>query len=138
MAPRKPERKFGTTLRALREAKMIGLRKFAKAVGMSPTYLSKVERGEFPPPSEEKVVAIAHALAQDPDEILALAGRVASDLAEIIRQHPREMATLLRIAHGLPAADIEWLAIEAQKRTRSPLQKKALPGEPPCTVALFA
>ena len=28
-------------------------------IGVSPTYLSKVERDEFPPPAEDKVKAIA-------------------------------------------------------------------------------
>ena len=53
---------FGGTVRRLREARKIGLRKFAQRVGMSPTYLSKVERDEFNPPSEEKIKAIAKAL----------------------------------------------------------------------------
>jgi transcriptional regulator with XRE-family HTH domain len=64
---------FAATLRRLREERKIGLRKFAHMVGMSPTYLSKVERDEFNPPSEEKIRAIAAALGQDADELLALA-----------------------------------------------------------------
>jgi transcriptional regulator with XRE-family HTH domain len=74
---------FGTTVRRLREEKKIGLRKFAQMVGMSPTYLSKVERDEFAPPAEDKVRAIADALGQDADELLALAGRVSAELADI-------------------------------------------------------
>ena len=35
---------FGATVRRLREEQKIGLRKFAQLFGMSPTYLSKVER----------------------------------------------------------------------------------------------
>jgi len=33
----------------------------------------------FPPPVEEKVRKIAEIIGHDPDELLALAGRVASD-----------------------------------------------------------
>ena len=106
---------FGATVRRLREAKKIGLRKFAKEVGMSPTYLSKVERDEFNPPSEEKIRAIAAALGQDADELLALAGRLSSDLADIIQRHPREMATFLRAANGLSADEMQHLAEEAQR-----------------------
>jgi len=106
---------FGATVRRLREEQKIGLRKFAQIVGMSPTYLSKVERDEFKPPTEEKVRAIADALGQDPDELLALAGRVSSDLAGIIKQHPREMATFLRAANGLTAEEMQQLAKEAQR-----------------------
>src|SRR3954447_13108859 len=95
--------KFGEFVRRGREAKEIGLREMAKMIGVSPTYLSKVERDEFPPPAEDKVKAVAKTLGRDVDELLALAGRVASDLSEIIRQQPREMAALLRTANGLTA-----------------------------------
>ena len=47
--------KFGAFIRREREAKDIGLREMAKKIGVSPTYLSKVERDEFPPPVEDKV-----------------------------------------------------------------------------------
>jgi len=106
---------FGTTVRRLREEKKIGLRKFAQMVGMSPTYLSKVERNDFSPPSEEKVRAIAQALGQDADELLALAGRVSADLANIIQRHPREMATFLRAANGLSAEEMQKLSEEARR-----------------------
>jgi len=106
---------FGATVRRLREGQKIGLRKFAQQVGMSPTYLSKVERDEFMPPTEEKVRAIAGVLGQDPDELLALAGRVSSDLADIIQRHPREMATFLRAANGLSAEEMQRLADEARR-----------------------
>src|SRR5262249_11047725 len=83
---------FGGFVRREREAKEIGLREMAKMIGVSPTYLSKIERDEFPPPAEDKVRKIAEIIGRDPDELLALAGRVASDLTDIIRQRPREMA----------------------------------------------
>ena len=83
---------FGAKIRTLREAQQISLRKFAEKVGISPTYLSKVERDEFPPPGEETVKKFALALNQNPDELLALAGKVSSDLPAIIQQRPRELA----------------------------------------------
>jgi transcriptional regulator with XRE-family HTH domain len=108
---------FGATVRRLREAQKIGLRKFAQMVGMSPTYLSKVERGEFNPPIEEKVRAIAEALGQDPDELLALAGRVSSDLAGIIQRHPRQMADFLRMANGMTEKERQRI-LEDMRRLR--------------------
>ena len=51
--------KFGAFVRREREAKEIGLREMAKMIGVSPTYLSKVERDEFAPPAEDKVRKIA-------------------------------------------------------------------------------
>lgn len=106
---------FGALVRREREAREIGLREMAKRIGVSPTYLSKVERDEFPPPAEDKVKAIAKIIGRDPDELLALAGRVASDLKEIIKQQPREMASFLRAANGLTAEDMARLARQAQK-----------------------
>jgi transcriptional regulator with XRE-family HTH domain len=107
--------KFGAFIRGKREAKEIGLREMAKRIGVSPTYLSKVERDEFAPPTEEKVRRIAGILGSDADELLARAGRVASDLTEIIRKRPREMADFLRAAKGLTAEDMARLAREAQQ-----------------------
>ena len=106
---------FGAMVRREREARGIGLREMAKKIGVSPTYLSKVERDEFPPPAEDKVRKIAEIIGRDADELLALAGRVASDLTDIIRQRPREMADFLRAAKGLTADDLARLARRAQK-----------------------
>src|SRR6516225_1359105 len=106
---------FGALVRREREAKEIGLREMAKKIGVSPTYLSKVERDEFPPPAEDKVRKIAEIIGRDADELLALAGRVASDLTDIIRQRPRELAALLRTTKGLTADAVAKLARRAQK-----------------------
>ena len=107
--------KFGAFVRREREAKEIGLREMAKMIGVSPTYLSKVERDEFPPPAEDKVKAIAKIIDCDADELLARAGRVSSDLSDIIKRQPIELAALLRTTKGLKAEDIARLAREVQK-----------------------
>ena len=107
--------RFGAFIRREREAKEIGLREMAKKIGVSPTYLSKVERDEFAPPTEDKVRAIAKIIECDPDKLLAMAGRMPSDLADIIRRHPVEMSALLRTVNGLTADEITRLAKEAKK-----------------------
>ncbi len=95
--------KFGAFIRRKREAldPKVGLRAMAKKILVSPTYLSKIERDEFPPPAEDKVIAIAEILDLDVDELLALAGKVSSDLTQIIKEHPREMASFLRSTRGM-------------------------------------
>jgi transcriptional regulator with XRE-family HTH domain len=110
---RRGEQGFGATIRELREEKRIGLRQFARMIGVSATYLSKIERSEMPPPAEDRVKEIARLLDQDPDELLALAGKVASDLTEIIRNRPREMASFLRSTSGLSGQELERLAKQA-------------------------
>jgi hypothetical protein len=67
----------------------------------------------MPPPAEDRVKEIARLLGQDPDELLALAGKVASDLTEIIRNRPRETASFLRSTSGLSGKELEQLTKKA-------------------------
>jgi transcriptional regulator with XRE-family HTH domain len=110
--------KFGKKIRRLREERNLSIAQFARSVGMSPTYLAPIERDVFPPPAEVKVVRIARALNQDPDELLALAGRIAADLRRIIHRQPKQAAKLLRAIDGLAVEDIEELAETAKRKTR--------------------
>jgi transcriptional regulator with XRE-family HTH domain len=106
---------FGALVRREREAREIGLREMAKMIGVSPTYLSKIERGDFDPPAEDKVRKIAEIIGCDADELLARAGRVSSDLSEIIKRRPVALAALLRTTKGLTTEDMVRLARLAQK-----------------------
>ena len=108
---------FGALVRQEREAKGIGLREMAKMIEVSPTYLSKVERDEFSPPAEERVRAIAKIIECDVDELLALGGRVSSDLTDIIKRRPVEVAHLLRTTKGFSSDQITRLARHAEKAT---------------------
>ena len=107
--------KFGAFIRREREGKEIGLREMAKMIGVSPTYLSKIERDEFPPPAEDKVRAIAKIIEHDVDDLMARAGRVSTDISDIIKRHPVELAALLRTTKGLSADDISRLTRQAKK-----------------------
>ena len=110
---------FGAFVRRKREEKDLGLREMAKKIGISPTYLSKCERDEFPPPSEDRVREIAKILGCDVDDLLARAGRVSSDISDIIKRHPVQLAALLRTTKGMSADDINRLASEAEKVKKS-------------------
>ena len=92
---------FGTHIREVRERlhesnKNYSLRKVAALSGLEPAYLSKIERGIFPPPSEEAIVRLATTLGQNPDVLLAMAGKLSKDLQKIILQRPELFADLLR------------------------------------------
>jgi transcriptional regulator with XRE-family HTH domain len=106
---------FGAFVRRRRMEKELGLREMAKMIGVSPTYLSQVERNEFPPPVEEKVKDIARILDCDADDLLARAGRVSSDISDIIKRKPVELAALLRTTKGMSAEQIAGLARRAKK-----------------------
>lgn len=111
---------FGERLRALREAKLkdnpsFTLRQFAAMVDMSPTYLSKVERGEFDPPAADKVKKIAELLGVNADELLAQANRVDAGLTDIIKDKPTIMPDLLRTASGLSNEQLARLLAQAKR-----------------------
>ena len=101
---------FGQYLRKARESKGVSLRKFAEKVGKTPTYISKIERDELDTkPSEELVERIAKELGADFNELIILAGRIPSELPDIINQRPREMAALLRTASKMKPKELEKL-----------------------------
>lgn len=108
---------FGQMLRKRRMEKEITLRKFAEMVGVSPTYISQIERDEFSPPSEEIIEKMAEILEGSVDDMLALAEKIPSDLPMIIRQYPQEAALFLRTAKGFNRED--W-----KKMIRSANQQK--------------
>ena len=97
---------FGMLIRRLREEKKksnpaFSLRRFAQTVGISATFLSKVETGEFNPPAQDKIKEMARLLEIDSDELLALAGKVDPDLPKIIQEQPKAMADFLRTTRDL-------------------------------------
>src|SRR4030095_16893104 len=59
------EKAFGTLARQLRLQKGYSLRELARRIDLSPNFLSKMELGHFPPPSEKKIVLIAEHLEQN-------------------------------------------------------------------------
>jgi HTH-type transcriptional regulator, competence development regulator len=64
--------------------------------------LSKVERGLEPPPGEITAIALARELELDADLLLAMAGKVSSELQTIIRKRPKLFADLIRALKDLP------------------------------------
>ena len=78
------------------------LRQVAERVGIEPAYLSKIEREEFPPPGEETIRSIARELNEDVDLLLAMAGKVSSDLQDVIRRRPKLFAELIRQMKNMP------------------------------------
>jgi HTH-type transcriptional regulator, competence development regulator len=98
---------FGSIIRERREelrssSREFSLRQVAFRVGVEPSYLSKVERDEVAPPSEETIVRLATDLSLEADVLLALAGKVSSDLLDVIRRRPQLFGQLLRELRDMP------------------------------------
>jgi transcriptional regulator with XRE-family HTH domain len=107
---------FGAVIRKAREAKDISLRDLARRIEVSPTFLSKVETEGWLP-KEDKLRKIAATLEINGDELVALAGRVPSDLTDIIKKHgaQQELASLLRITKAYSADEMNKLVQLAKK-----------------------
>ena len=110
---------FGPAIRAIRdglrrEDRRYSLRQVAGRVGIEPAYLSKIERGEVAPPSEATTVRLARELGEDPDVMLALAGKVSADLQAIIRKRPRLFADLIRHLKEAPDEAVFRVAREVR------------------------
>jgi hypothetical protein len=67
------------------------------------------------PPTAERVKRMAELLGENPDEWIALAGRVPEDLPGIIQKQPTAMPELLREASGLTADQLRKLSEQAKK-----------------------
>jgi transcriptional regulator with XRE-family HTH domain len=87
----------------LRESdRRFSVRQVAQRIGIEPSFLSKVERDEGSPPSEDTLRRLAGELDVDTDLLLALAGKVSSDLLETIRRRPLLFAELIRELRDMP------------------------------------
>lgn len=106
-------KELGEYLISLRDARKqtdptFSLRGVASKIGISPTYLSKIERGEQPA-SEKTIRKLAEILGVSADEIFAHANRIDPDLEKTLASHeaPAQMAAFLRIVARLPPDKLE-------------------------------
>ena len=86
---------FGETIRELRVAQDLGLRETATKVGISPTYLSRIERGKERPPRPELIKELARVLAADPDVLFRLSSSTDPEVVDYLHAQP-EALNLLR------------------------------------------
>ena len=98
---------FGAYVRQCREKLKerdaeFSVRRVAGRVGIEPAYLSKIERGEMPPPGEETILKLAADLELDADALLAMGGKLSSDLRTIILRRPNLFAQLIRELKNAP------------------------------------
>lgn len=71
------------------------IRALAKRIGIHQSYLSKLERGEHAPLSQERLVALARELGEDQELLLALAGKLSERVAQLINRNPHRFLDLL-------------------------------------------
>ena len=83
---------FGRQVRLARKKRGLTLDALAQAAGVAKSYLSQIETGYAPPPSDEKVRSIARALGLEEDALVAQA-----HLAQLPQDLKDRMARLARV-----------------------------------------
>jgi len=91
-----------TRLKRREADRSYSLRQVAMRIGVEPAYLSKIERDQVAPPSEATTRKLAAELGEDPDVLLAMSGKVSTDLQEIILKRPALFAELIREMKNMP------------------------------------
>ena len=119
---------FPERLRELRKAARLSQRALAVQVGVDFTYLSKIENGRVEPPSEGVLQRIAKELAGElgmdetelADELITLAGKIPSDLAETLSRNPEVIRLLRSVGDGVRSPD-DWRRLFSnQSRPETP------------------
>jgi PTS system nitrogen regulatory IIA component len=89
---------FGATLRLLRVEAGLSLRELAGRIGVSGTYLSRVEHGHDPAPTPDRLVAIADVLGLPRTVLVELACQTGPAVDGYLRRVPEAAALFLEIA----------------------------------------
>ena len=119
---------FPERLRELRKAARLSQRALAEKVGVDFTYLSKIENGRVEPPSESVLQRIAKELAGElgmdeielADELITLAGKIPSDLAETLSRNPEVIRFLRSVGDDVRSPD-DWRRLfSSQSRQETP------------------
>jgi transcriptional regulator with XRE-family HTH domain len=90
---------FGEILRQLRKRAGIGIKRLAPELGVTYSYLSKLENIELTP-SEDFVGRVARYFDYDCDQLLLSAGKVPEDILSILRSNPEDAIRVLRERFG--------------------------------------
>lgn len=85
---------FRELLQESRIQRDMSLRHLAKIVGISDTYICRIENNQSPPPGERIVRDLANELGQDADEWCLAAGFCPGWVVGLMREKPELLATL--------------------------------------------
>lgn len=109
------EQTFGQALRELRRSKDITQRNLAGKVGVDFSYISKIENDRLPPPAADTIVKICNALEVPVEELLALKGKIPSELENTIGSSPAALK-FVKQAQTMDLTEAEWKQLTHQLR----------------------
>ena len=98
---------FGPALRDLRRHAGLSQRELAERAALDFSYISKLENGRLPPPAADTVVSISRVLGVPPEELLALTGKIPSEVQQAVSTTPGAQRFLLE-AQRLGLTEEEW------------------------------
>ncbi len=112
---------FGIALREKRRTAGLTQRELADRAGVDFSYISKLENDRLPPPAADTVVKLAALLRCSPEELLALTGKLPSEVQAKL-SNSRAAQEFLRLAQEQELSDIEWrrLADSLRRLRRKP------------------
>jgi HTH-type transcriptional regulator, competence development regulator len=90
---------FGDILRGLRIKTGLGIKRLAPELGVSYTYLSKLENNQIRP-SEDLVYRVAGYFGCNEDRLLLAAEKIPPDVMRILRENPDAAVSFLRNRFG--------------------------------------
>lgn len=105
---------FGERVRQLRTQRGLTQRDLAQRIGVSNTYISKIENGNLhfgDYPSEKFIHKLADVLQADEDELLLLADKVPAAIRKRVRERPDAFQALA----GLDDKTLDGLMISINK-----------------------
>jgi transcriptional regulator with XRE-family HTH domain len=89
---------FGDFIRQKREEAVISLNDFARRIGISPAYWSRIERNMEKPPKDDLITKAAQELRLDMDDVFVQANRLPPELQKnlgdvvlVYRKHQKAM-----------------------------------------------
>jgi PAS domain S-box-containing protein len=101
------------------------IRSVAKRIGIHHSYLSKLERGENAPLTEERVHALARLLGEDPELLMALSGKLSERMTALIRSNPDKFLDFItalenhsEVSAKVPAQKLTQRKNELEELTR--------------------
>ena len=101
---------FGSKMREKRRSVGVTQRDLADRIGVDFSYISKVENDRLPPPAADTIVAICKVLNIEPEELLAIKGKIPSDIQETISTK-KSAQEFLRQAQRMNLSESEWEAM---------------------------
>lgn len=111
------EQSFGAELRRRRRDAGLTQRDLAERAGLDFTYISKLENDRLPPPAADTVVLFCRILSFPPEELLALIGKIPSEVQHMVSSSAAAQE-FLREAQKHGVSETEWRQLASLLRSR--------------------